>query len=108
MAATRFGSVPAGRPCFRALAASLAGFPFTSGDFLFADFFFLDFVAIGAKTIAWRKVPRTTSQRPFRDGYTGFSLPPIVPRKFSRGDGSKTPRSEERRVGKECRSRWSP
>ena len=22
--------------------------------------------------------------------------------------GSRTPRSEERRVGKECRSRWSP
>src|SRR3712207_4889111 len=24
------------------------------------------------------------------------------------GDGSKAKRSEERRVGKECRSRWSP
>ena len=23
-------------------------------------------------------------------------------------DGTKLPRSEERRVGKECRSRWSP
>ena len=23
-------------------------------------------------------------------------------------NGTKTPRSEERRVGKECRSRWSP
>src|ERR1035441_2196570 len=29
-------------------------------------------------------------------------------RYFSRGELQLTPRSEERRVGKECRSRWSP
>ena len=27
---------------------------------------------------------------------------------FAHQDGVKVPRSEERRVGKECRSRWSP
>ena len=28
--------------------------------------------------------------------------------KFSKGDFKEASRSEERRVGKECRSRWSP
>ena len=27
---------------------------------------------------------------------------------FTAGDGERLARSEERRVGKECRSRWSP
>ena len=31
-----------------------------------------------------------------------------VQEKSTRLTGSKLPRSEERRVGKECRSRWSP
>src|SRR5258707_3083226 len=33
---------------------------------------------------------------------------PVVSESESREDRDKTPRSEERRVGKECRSRWSP
>src|SRR5439155_26376788 len=91
MAATRFGSVPAGRSGFGALAAFYAGFPFARGSLWLADVFCLDFVAIGAKTIAWRKVRQTTCARPFRGGYGGFSLRPIVPRRFSCGAGSKTP-----------------
>src|SRR5207302_11418858 len=91
MAATRFGSVPAGRSGFGALAAFFAGFPFTRGRLLLADFFCLDFVASGAKTRAGRKVRQTTCERPFRGGYGGFSLRPIVPRRFSWGAGSKTP-----------------
>src|SRR2546429_5278256 len=87
MAATRFGSVPAGRSGFGALAAFFAGFPFTRGRLLLADFFCLDFVAIGAKTIAWRKVRQTTCERPFRGGNGGFFLRPIVPRRFSLGGG---------------------
>ena len=38
-------------------------------------------------------------------------MPEELDRAFQYGiaiDGSAIPRSEERRVGKECRSRWSP
>src|SRR6266576_1051094 len=91
MAATRFGSLPAGRSGFGALASFFAGFPFTRGRLLLADFFCFDFVAIGAKTIAWRKVRQTTCERPFRGGYGGFSLRPIVPRRCWFWAARKTP-----------------
>ena len=38
-----------------------------------------------------------------------MALPPLTRRRISRNKlTQKNPRSEERRVGKECRSRWSP
>ena len=39
-------------------------------------------------------------------GYKGYNLGAIVARRLQ--NNSKRGRSEERRVGKECRSRWSP
>ena len=39
--------------------------------------------------------------------YTQFQLQPVGTRAHIQVCGT-TPRSEERRVGKECRSRWSP
>ena len=39
---------------------------------------------------------------------TGLSLSTIRIRIKEERDGMKLKRSEERRVGKECRSRWSP
>ena len=48
----------------------------------------------------------TCGQRQLREGATqrGTSLPASEPS----GDTNRNQRSEERRVGKECRSRWSP
>src|SRR2546430_12351133 len=39
---------------------------------------------------------------------TGFQYRTTLVPLFRIIDGDVTPRSEERRVGKECRSRWSP
>src|SRR5256886_5230246 len=44
--------------------------------------------------------PPTGVINPGAPGYLGSSVPS--------GNGNYTQRSEERRVGKECRSRWSP
>src|ERR1043165_9548848 len=38
----------------------------------------------------------------------GNGLSGSQPGQFQQGNASVDPRSEERRVGKECRSRWSP
>jgi len=41
-----------------AVFPDFAACDFTGADFFFVDGFFFDFVAIGTKTIAWRKEPR--------------------------------------------------
>src|SRR5258708_40312096 len=41
------------------------------------------------------------------DGFTDVGVAASAP-PAPAGDGGARPRSEERRVGKECRSRWSP
>src|SRR5206468_8498532 len=67
----------------------------------------LDVHAVGAE--ARRMIGRTpahiSATRPLRDGVIAdFSVTEQMLRHFIR----KAARSEERRVGKECRSRWSP
>src|SRR6266536_3549182 len=63
-----------------------------------------------------RPAPDRRAARPIRVGAPPMPvLPPIAsstPRErlwvSARGTGTRPARSEERRVGKECRSRWSP
>src|SRR2546430_6229567 len=91
IAATRLGSVPAARAGLAAFAdfAAFAVFDFAEAGFFFDGFFF-DFLAIGAKTIAWRKEPRAICETPFPGGCADFFLPRASPRKFFRGQGSGT------------------
>ena len=52
---------------------------------------------------------RDKSQRPGRNPKTGEEIPITARRVVTFRPGQKLKaRSEERRVGKECRSRWSP
>src|SRR2546429_4392276 len=51
---------------------------------------------------------RDKNQRPGRNPKTGEEIPISARRVVTFRPGQKLKRSEERRVGKECRSRWSP
>ena len=42
------------------------------------------------------------------ENMVGHRLVEFAPTRHFRGNSTKEKRSEERRVGKECRSRWSP
>src|ERR1044071_5781157 len=55
--------------------------------------------------IEWHIIP-TEQAVPFDANYIA-KMYPMCGRDFARAVGQKN-RSEERRVGKECRSRWSP
>src|SRR2546429_7847793 len=60
---------------------------------------------VGEGTVHRLWEPLVAKQRP-ANGYAGkFSTPYCIAAGFLRGNVG---RSEERRVGKECRSRWSP
>src|SRR5687768_18621443 len=61
----------------------------------------------GAAYVTWRQGTQVVATLEFRPTFTGMQdleYPNELP--FSPND--VTARSEERRVGKECRSRWSP
>src|SRR3712207_6851423 len=66
--------------------------------------------ARGAGLAARRRCPRTCSSRPARSAARGRRCAPAPRRRRARGSAARprAARSEERRVGKECRSRWSP
>src|SRR5262245_51757957 len=93
MVATRFGSVPAARAGFATLPAftGFALLAFVRIMFFVADFLFLGFIAMGAKTIAWRKVLRAICGRPYLGGCVDFSLQARVQQTFSSKQGNKTP-----------------
>src|SRR5215475_14754046 len=79
--------------------------------FIFFFFFFQaevgirDFHVTGVQTCA---LPISTAAWPTqRAGCTSFAAPLSIIASMDRRMASARPRSEERRVGKECRSRWS-
>src|SRR5437899_2254526 len=92
MAATRCGSLPAARVGFAALRTfdGVASFALDPAGFFLADLFFFGFVAMGAKTIAWRKALRAACGRLSRGGYANSFPQARVPRRFSLAQGSKT------------------
>ena len=55
-----------------------------------------------------RNIPRTTNAIRTLPPHPAPSGPPSPQGEGFVGEGPSSPRSEERRVGKECRSRWSP
>src|SRR5438093_6597748 len=113
--------------CFRAIEAFYLFFLYC---YLFVFFFFFfqaedgirDWSVTGVQTCALpiyfrralaRLVPLIMPDLLFRLGRDGRPLfkefaAAIVPTEFTPGKIFGTGRSEERRVGKECRSRWSP
>src|SRR5256885_6968442 len=77
---------------------------------LMAVFFFFqaedgirDYKVTGVQTCALPIFVPTVSHSDTRLGFTGQ-----YPENNREAWGATSPRSEERRVGKECRSRWSP
>ena len=58
----------------------------------------------------WRKIYKVDAKRIayFVNHGSNVALPATLSRKFGDASFLREKRSEERRVGKECRSRWSP
>ena len=61
------------------------------------------------QTFDYDRIEKVDIKKEMQDSYIDYSMSVIVSRALPDvRDGFKPVRSEERRVGKECRSRWSP
>src|SRR5579885_940052 len=89
-------------PVFPAVRLALALCPFDAGGKIANDGIEPDIDALIRITLQWQ------GHAPVQIARDGAWLQPFGQPAFGEGKRVGPPRSEERRVGKECRSRWSP